>query len=977
MKNSILSSAGQTYRNYVVTKYTPLPELQAILMELTHGPTGAKIMHIAKDDPENLFCLSFQTLPSSSNGVAHILEHTVLCGSKKYPVKDPFFSMTRRSLNTFMNAFTGQDFTCYPASSQVEKDFYNLLEVYLDATFHPRLKKTSFLQEGHRLEFSEPKNTNSALQFQGIVYNEMKGDMSSPDSRLWEEIHKRLLPDLTYSFNSGGDPKEIPNLSYEELIEFHKTYYHPSRCIFFFYGDLPIEKHLDFLEENALKGVEKVDPLPPLKLQTRFKQPVYGKTHYPSDSDDSKAQIAFCWLTTPLSNQSDVLAISLIECFLLENDASPLKMGLLKSGLCKDIESSIDTEISEVPFAIVCHGCEENSEEKLKDEIYKLLRKIVQQRIDPEQLEAALHQLELERTEIGGEGGPFGLTLFFRAALIKHHGNEPELGLEIHTLFAQIRDKLKDPTYIPSIISKYLIDNPHLVIQTLIPDPNLEEKEKNAEIARLKQIKAQLTEDQKKQLVDQSEELLKAQEESEHQSIDCLPKVSLCDIPKHTKDLNIECSRADNIDVYCHETFTNGFIYADLLFDLPQIPAEDLPYLSLLSNLWTELGVGADSYETTMQRMQAHTGGIDAHLGLHVSARNTDLMRPAFSLRGKALSRNKQPFLELLCDFAKGPNFTDVSRITEWLDQHASEMENDLIGNSSNYATQLALSGYSTASYIYNQWSGLPYYEFVTGLSKRNKKNEIANWIAKLEQLAKAVCSGKPSLILGAEKKDLDAIKQANFFDLGNWKISDSENPWKGDYTIAKIPSQARLIPASVAFTSMGLRTVGYQDPDSAQLMLISLLLKHVILHKEIREKGGAYGGSASYTPVTGNFHLIAYRDPNLSSSIAAFKLGIDTIANGQFSARELEEAKISLISAMDTPVVPGGRAILAYTWLRSERPVGDRQKLREQILLATQEQVADVAKLRLQNCPATIVSLLGEQLWKKEEKLVDLTLIK
>lgn len=259
-----LTAVQQTYRDFQVVQYLRLEELQSTLIELIHEPTGAKVMHIANDDPENLFCLSFQTLPTSSNGVAHILEHTVLCGSKKFPVKDPFFSMARRSLNTYMNALTGHDFTCYPASSQIEKDFYNLLEVYIDAVFHPNLKKESFLQEGHRFAFAEPEDLNSPLVYQGIVYNEMKGAMIGPESRLWEKISEHLTPDLTYAHNSGGNPKEIPNLTLEELKEFHQTYYHPSRCLFFFYGNIPLSKHLDYLQDHALKGVQKAPQLSPL-----------------------------------------------------------------------------------------------------------------------------------------------------------------------------------------------------------------------------------------------------------------------------------------------------------------------------------------------------------------------------------------------------------------------------------------------------------------------------------------------------------------------------------------------------------------------------------------------------------------------------------------------------------------------------------------------------------------------------------------
>jgi Zn-dependent M16 (insulinase) family peptidase len=257
-------------------------------------------MHIATEDPENLFCLSFQTIPDTSNGVAHILEHTVLCGSQKFPVKDPFFAMNRRSLNTFMNALTGADFTCYPAASQVPKDFYNLLEVYLDAVFHPDLKELSFLQEGHRLEFTNPADPQSPLEYKGIVYNEMKGALSSSSARLAEAINQSLFPDVTYGINSGGDPKDIPKLSYKELKEFHQKFYHPSRCLFFFYGNMPLESHLDFIAKHTLDQTEKQPPLPPLPLQPRFKEPVYRTLSYPiapEEDPTDKALIGLTWLT--------------------------------------------------------------------------------------------------------------------------------------------------------------------------------------------------------------------------------------------------------------------------------------------------------------------------------------------------------------------------------------------------------------------------------------------------------------------------------------------------------------------------------------------------------------------------------------------------------------------------------------------------------------------------------------------------------
>ena len=958
---SALDAVGQIYNDFIITKYLPLKELKSTLIELVHEPSGAKIMHIANDDPENLFCLSLQTFPSSSNGVAHILEHTVLCGSKKFPVKDPFFAMTRRSLNTFMNALTGQDFTCYPASSQVEKDFYNLLDVYLDAVFYPELKKVSFLQEGHRLEW-----VGERLQFQGVVYNEMKGAMSSSESRLWRAIGKHLTPDLTYQYNSGGDPKEIPNLSYEELVEFHRTFYHPSRCLFFFYGQLPLAKHLSFIEERVLLGTAKLAPLPPLPLQPRFQEPIRATEHYPiaaQESEVEKTEIAFSWLTTHLSQQGETLALCLIESILMETDASPLKMALLKSKLCKEAESAIDVEMSEVPMTILCKGCDPAHEEGLKKVLFKVLYALASKPIDAELIDAALHQLEFQRMEIGGEGGPFGLNLFLRAGLIKQHGSEPEDALLVHSLFAELRDRLQDPLYLPGLIQKHLLKNPHFLTLVLLPDKELEKKELEEEKHRLERIRAKLSEKEKEAIVQQSKELLKYQEEVEHQSLDCLPKVTLKDVPPKARDFPLHSEETSAAKIYHHNCFTNQILYVDFLFDVPHIEQEDLPLLGMLSRVWTELGCGGKNYEETLHFMQANTGGIDAYLALHVAADNYEHLLPAFSLRGKALDRKIEPFFQLLFDYAKGPDFSDTERLCEWLEQHVTELDTHLIKNALNYATQQTLAGYSTASFIHSQWHGLPYYRFVKQLAANKQKH----WISRLKTLAKAVVSnGKPHLILSCSRDQFDSLREKNFYELGTWTPVSSRTPWQGRYEKPAAASSAHIISSPVAFTARGLRTAAYRDAGVAELMISTELLDNVILHKEIREKGGAYGSGASYAPTTGNYSLFSLRDPHVSKTISTFQQALEKIGSGQFNERELEEAKLGLIASLDTPVPPASRAITAYAWLRSGRTLKNRQTLREQILRATKEQIMTAVQ-RLLHLPSTTVSFLGQELWEKE----------
>ncbi|MGB7978076.1 MAG: insulinase family protein [Chlamydiales bacterium] len=958
-RSPILNAAGQGYRDYLVTKYLPLNELQSALIELVHVPTGARITQIATDDPENLFCLSFQTLPYSSNGIAHILEHTVLCGSRKFPVKDPFFAMTRRSLNTYMNALTGQDFTCYPASSQVEKDFYNLLEVYLDAVFHPELKAVSFLQEGHRLEFVDPKNRKGALQFQGVVYNEMKGAMSSIESRLWEALSKRLTPDLPYAFNSGGDPKVIPTLTHQELIDFHREYYHPSRCLFFFYGNLPLVQHLDFIEKT-LSESGKIVPVAPLPEQKRFETPVAAFDRYPIEEGgaiEKKAQIVFAWLTTHISNQSEILALSVLESILTDTDASPLTMALLKSGLCTQVESSLDAEMSEIPLMVICKGCDGEDSAKLEKILFDTLRSVS---FTEEEIEAAIHQLEFQRTEIGAEGIPFGLTLFMRAALIKQHGSEPENALLIHSLFKDLRARLKDPRYLPNLMEKYLLGNTHFVRLTLNPDPRLNREELEEEQKRLTEIRAALTEEGEQQIAEQSARLASYQEEVEHQSLDCLPKVDLGDVPLHARDFPL----VERGAALHHSCFTNQILYADLIFELPALTAEELPLLSLFAKLISEVGCGGRDYAENLAYQQAYIGGFDASLALHVTQADPNIARPAFSLRGKALYRNSEKLFRLFSDTVNSIDLDDKERIQEWLSQHATELQDKLTRSAMSYAIQTSLSSLSIPSFVYDQWHGVPYYQSVLRFAKKCD----APFIASLKEIGAKVLGLKNyHLILTCDEEHYLHLEKNHFYDL---KIPNKTyDRWTGRYPLARTEPQVRFIAAPVAFTAYGMRTVSYNNPDSPFLLIATELMDNIVLHKEIREKGGAYGGGVTYTPSTGNFHFYAYRDPHLKTSVDAFHEAIERIASRRFTDRELEEAKLGVLQNLDAPIPPGNRAMVAYSWQRAGRTYNLREEFRQKTLAASGEEVAEAVGRRLRGKKGLLVSFLGKDVYAKEKE--------
>ncbi len=970
-----LNEEGATYQDFIVTKYNPIIELNCILREITHLPTGAQIMHIGNDDPENLFCLSFKTLPASSDGAAHILEHTVLCGSKKFPIKDPFFSMNRRSLNTFMNALTGSDFTCYPAASQVEKDFYNLLDVYIDAVFHPQLKKLSFLQEGHRLEFSSPKNPKSPLEFKGIVFNEMKGALASSESRMWHTLMEELVPDLPYAFNSGGDPKEIPNLTYENLIRFHEIYYHPSRCLFFFYGNFPLKKNLDFIAENALKNVLKEAPLPPIKLQPRFLTPVKKEISYPiTASEDLKDQtiISFCWLTVPLIDQEDVLALNVIDSILMDSDASLLKRQLLDSPLCLQADAMMDTDMSEIPYAIVFKGCKPDSADQLELLIKHSLEKIISQPIPSHLIDAAIHQQELSRLEIGGDQSPFGLTLFMRSALAKQHGCNPENMLMIHSLFESLLKKVEDPTYLPNLIKKCFLDNPHYIRLIMNPDPDLSSKEITEEKQMLQRIQDQLDSPSIEHILKQTQELNAFQKQADEQCLDCLPKVTLDDVTPLVRYFSLDQSEKNNLKIFHHECFTNHILYADLIFDLPSITDEDLPYVQLLISLLPEIGCGNRNYIENLEYAQEHTGGIGASCSLHIQADDPHVAKPSLSIRGKGVYRKADHLFALLYDTVTNPHYHEAARIKELLLQMRTSMQQRLNKLGMRYAIQLSLSGSSTTNYIAEAWNGLRYFKMIESITRDIDQN-LPKVINKLIALKESIFSFQnPHLVLSCCKKMMTKLQENNFYKLSTLTIKPF-TPWQDNYIISPVQSHARAFSSQLAFSAESFKTVPYSHIAAPALTVATLLFENKILHQRIREQGGAYGSGASYSSTTGNFYFHSYRDPKIAATWTIFHEAIDCIAKGHFTEQDLEEAKLGIIQQFDMPTFPGSRAITAYGWWRDGKTKEMRQHFRDRLLSLTIKDVQHAVETELlpQKNKSVFVCFAGKELLEKENLLL------
>lgn len=981
LKPAHLNAVGQRYHDFEVIKSKEIPELQCFLRELVHLPTGAIVMHISNDDPENMFCLSFQTLPDSSNGVAHILEHTVLCGSEKFPVKDPFFGMTRRSLNTFMNAMTGSDFTCYPAASQVPKDLYNLLEVYLDAVFHPNLNELSFLQEGHRFEFSTPNDPESPLEHKGIVFNEMKGALSSSHARLAEAMNQALFPDLTYGHNSGGDPKEIPSLSYLELCAFHQKFYHPSRCLFFFYGNMPLEGHLDFLAEHALTGVKPAEPLPPLPTQPRFLQRKSLTREYPVSHEENLAHktfISFGWLTCHILNQSEVLALSVLELLLMDTDASPLKHALLQTGLCKQASISTDVEISEIPVVITLSGCNPEDADRLESVLYSTLNQIVQEGIPLAAVDNAIHQLEIARSEITGNHAPFGLSLFLRSALLKQHGGESEDGLIIHSLFEGLRRRhLQDPTYLTGLIRNHFIDNTHSVRLVMIPDKQLSSREHTAEVAELERIKQSLTAGQVKTLVERANELSLFQKKQEEDDTDLLPKIALEDVPTLSRDYPLAVEKFAGLDIFHHNCFTNEIIYASLSYGLPQLTEADLPILRFFISIASQVGSGGRPYRENLEYIQAHTGGVGASFSFNVQASDSTQFFPRLEIKGKALHGKANKLFPLLKDMVTSLDFSDPARIKTLLLKHHTSLHAGLTSHALRYAINLASSSLDIPSKIANILYGIDYYQTVHHWVA-NIEESVPNIVEQLIQLQNKILGlADPHLVLTCNNEIYYNLKQHHFYGLEELPKKPFKS-WVADFTLDSIPNQGRIIASPVAFTSCIFKTPSYIDPDTPALIIAASLFENLVLHPLVREQGGAYGGGASCNSLAGNFGFYAYRDPNISNTLKAFKTAAESIAAGNFDEVDLEEAKLEVIQGLDAPVAPGSRGELAYSRLQEGRPTAMRQAFRDRLLSLKQADVIQaIHRQILPKLPtSTLVVFAGKELLEKENELLEQKLI-
>jgi Zn-dependent M16 (insulinase) family peptidase len=945
MKHSVHSA-------FELIRVQAIPSLKIQFEEYRHTVTGAQHIHLAADNSENVFLVALRTVPMDSTGVAHILEHTALCGSEKFPVRDPFFMMIRRSLNTFMNAFTSSDWTAYPFASQNKKDFNNLLEVYLDAVFFARLDPLDFAQEGHRLEFSTADDSKSDLTFKGVVFNEMKGAMSSINSTLWQTMSKNLYPTSTYHYNSGGEPADIPNLTYNEFKQFYQTHYHPSNAIFITFGDIPAVEHQQRFQEQALHRFDKLDKRIAVTEEDRYSQPQYFEESYAYDSQqessgtENKTHIVIAWLLGNSTNLEDTMSARLLASVLLDNSGSPLQKALETTDLGSAPSPMCGLEDSQLELCFACgiEGSNPQQADAVEAMVLEVLNNVAEHGLPYEQVAASLHQLELSQREISGGSYPYGLSLILTSLTSATHRGDPVSLLDLDPVLDKLKQQIKDPDFIKSLARTLLLENNHRIRLVLKPDTELAQAKDLAEKQRLATIKDSLNEPQKQAIIDSAAALKQRQEMEEDLNI--LPKVGIADIPKESSFAEPNSFVSKPVPITSYTAGTNGIAYQQMIVPFPELTAEQMDLLPLYSTCVTEMGVGNRDYQQTQLWHSSIVGSYSAATAVRTHRDDLNQLHGNLTFACKGLASNQQAMTELMEESFTQARFDELARLEELVAQILTHRESSVVSNGHVLAMMASSSGMSPYGHLKQRWNGM------TGLGLLKQLNQAIKSPAALKDLAQQlksihqlVLQQQRQYLLVAEKEKVEpfAAIMGSVFPKQSEPL-DKNNIFDYQPQLETI-NHCWTAATQVSFCARAYPTVNGSHEDAPALTLLGGILRNGFLHRAIREQGGAYGAGASQDSHSGAFRFFSYRDPRIEGTLNDFDQSIQWALDKPIGADKIEEAVLGVIGSMDKPSSPAGEAIQSFYSELNGRNKLTQTEFRQRILNVTEADLKQVAE--------------------------------
>ncbi|MCM1262549.1 MAG: insulinase family protein [Butyrivibrio sp.] len=918
---------------YTVLEKRKIKELNSVGYRLKHNKTGAKIVLLSNDDNNKVFYIGFRTPPKDSTGVAHIIEHSVLCGSDKFPVKDPFVELMKGSLNTFLNAMTFPDKTVYPVASCNDKDFQNLMDVYLDAVFHPNIyhEEKIFKQEGWHYEM---ESVDGELTLNGVVYNEMKGAYSSPDDVLIREIMNSLYPHTSYSVESGGDPDDIPNLTYSDFLEFHKKYYHPSNSYIYLYGDMDMVQKLTFLDEEYLSKYDALEVDSSLATEAPFDKPISVYKEYPIMESESEKDNTYLSYNVSFGNNLDkeqYIAFQVLDYALCAAPGAPLKQALIDKEIGKDIESSYENGIKQPYFSIVAKNANKEQLSEFTDTIESVLEKLVSQGLDKKALKAGLNYYEFRYREADFGSYPKGL-LFGLQTLDSwlYDDDLPFMHIEADETYKALKEAI-DTDYYEKLIQKNLLGNNHRTIVVIEPSKGLTGR-KDKELAdKLAKKKAELSTEQLEEIVEQTKELKQYQEEpSPKEDLEKIPMLKRADMKKEAEKYVNEERKAGNTVLLYHDIFTNGIGYLRFMFDLRQVSEELFPYVGLLKSILGMVDTKNYTYGELFNEINIQTGGIDTVVNTYTDALDMQKYTVTLEIRAKVLYENLDKAFELVKEIIMNSVFSNEKRLRELIAELKSQKQANMMSAGHSLAAIRALSYISKTASISDSISGLPYYRMLEELDGDFDKRK-AELIEKLNKLTEYIFRPENMMVdYTAQKEGLDKIDDyiINLADSLNTGVIES-HPYvpvtekKNEGFMSS--SQVQYVCRAGNFSHKGLAYTG-------ALKALKTMLGGDYLWTQVRVKGGAYGCMCSFGK-TGESFFVSYRDPNLNKTIDIYEKAADYIEKFEADERTMTQYIIGAIGELDTPMTPARKGAYSLAGYMTHYTYEQVQKERDELL--------------------------------------------
>ena len=945
MKGMVKKMQIEQLQAYTVLEKRNIKELNSLAYILKHNKTGARVVLMSNDDNNKVFYIGFRTPPKDSTGVAHIIEHSVLCGSDKFPVKDPFIELAKGSLNTFLNAMTYPDKTVYPVASCNDKDFQNLMDVYLDAVFHPNIynEEKIFKQEGWHYEL---ESVDDELTINGVVYNEMKGAFSSPDDVLDREIMNSLYPDTSYAVESGGDPDVIPELTYSNFLDFHRKYYHPTNSYIYLYGDMDMAQKLDFLDKEYLSKYDELKVDSELVLQKPFDEPVTVYKEYPIMDNESERDNTYLSYNISFGDNLDkeqYIAFQVLDYVLCSAPGAPLKQALIDKGIGKDVYSTYENGIKQPFFSIVAKSANKEQLKDFTDTIEANLKSLAKAGLDKKALRAGVNFYEFKYRE--ADFGSYPKGLLFGLQMLDswiYDDSKPFLHIEANETYDTLKNAI-DTDYYEKLIKKNLLNNPHRTIVVVEPVKGLTGTKEKELADKLAQKKVAMSKEELEDIVAQTRALKQYQEEpSAKEDLEKIPLLTRADMKKEAENYVNEERKVDNTVFLYHDIFTNGIGYLRFMFDLKNVPEHLFPYVGLLKAVLGLVDTKDYTYGELFNEINILTGGISPAFNTYTNALDMSKYTITLEIKAKVLYENLEHAFRLVKEMVMYSKFDDAKRLRELIAEFKSQKQAYMMSAGHSVAAVRALSYISKTAAISDQVSGIPFYRMLEELDKDfdTRKDEL---IGNLSELASFIFRPENLMIdYTAQKEGLKNIEAliADFRDSLHTEQAASKayepQPEKKNEGFMT-SSQVQYVCRAGNFSKKGLAYTG-------ALKVLKVMMGYDYLWTQVRVKGGAYGCMCQFGK-TGESYFVSYRDPNLEKTVDIFEKASEYICNFDADERTMTQYIIGAISDLDMPMTPSAKGAYSLAGYMTHYSYEQVQKERDELLATVPETIRGLAE--------------------------------